>query len=122
MFERLFARQRRSILIDAAFRDISEMLRRSQAMLDLALAALATGEAAAVSVALAHLLFNVTGALIFYPLKPLRALPLGLARGLGNLAARSRPLAFAYVAIAFFVLLLLLLVLIGTLRGGAAHP
>ena len=40
MFERLFARQRRSTLIDAAFRDISEMLRQSQAMLDLALAAL----------------------------------------------------------------------------------
>jgi len=86
------------------------------------LAALATGEAAAVSVALAHLLFNVSGALIFYPLKPLRALPLGLARGLGNLAARSRPLAFAYVAIAFFVLPLLLLVLTGTFSGGAAHP
>ena len=86
------------------------------------LAALATGEAAAVSVALAHLLFNVSGALIFYPLKPLRALPLGLARGLGNLAARNRPLAFAYVAIAFFVLPLLLLVLTGTFRGGAGHP
>ena len=40
MFEHLFARQRRSTLIDAAFRDISEMLRRSQEMLDLALAAL----------------------------------------------------------------------------------
>ena len=86
------------------------------------LAALATGEAAAVSVALAHLLFNVTGAVIFYLLKPLRAIPLGLARGLGNLAARNRPLAFAYVAIAFFVLPLLLLVLTGTFRGGAAHP
>ena len=86
------------------------------------LAALATGEAAAVSVALAHLLFNVTGALIFYPLKALRALPLGLARGLGNLAARSRPLAFAYIATAFFILPLLMLLLTGTLGGGAGHP
>lgn len=40
MFERLFGRQTRSTLIDAAFRDISEMLQQSAKMLDLALGAL----------------------------------------------------------------------------------
>jgi solute carrier family 34 (sodium-dependent phosphate cotransporter) len=85
------------------------------------LAALATGEAAAVSVALTHLLFNLTGALIFYPLKPLRAIPLGLARGMGNLAARNRPLALAYIAIAFFGLPLLLLAITGGI-GGSGGP
>jgi phosphate transport system protein len=40
MFERLFGLNRRSTLIDAAFRDISEMLSHSRAMLDLALGAL----------------------------------------------------------------------------------
>lgn len=85
------------------------------------LAALATGEAAAVSVALTHLLFNLTGALIFYPLKPLRAIPLALARGMGNLAARNRPLALAYIAVAFFGLPLLLLVITGGI-GGSGGP
>lgn len=86
------------------------------------LAALATGQAAAVSVALAHLLFNLTGAAIFYPLKPLRALPLALARGLGDVAARSRPLAFAYIAFAFFILPVILLALTGAFGGGASKP
>lgn len=40
MFERLFGLNQRSTLIDASFRDISAMLRRSQEMLDLALGAL----------------------------------------------------------------------------------
>jgi phosphate uptake regulator len=40
MFERMFGTPGRSTLIDAAFRDISEMLQRSAKMLDLALGAL----------------------------------------------------------------------------------
>ena len=62
------------------------------------LAALATGNPAAVSVALSHLLFNVFGALIIYPFPPIRAIPLALARGMGNLGSRNRPAAIAYVA------------------------
>lgn len=73
------------------------------------LAALATGHPAAVSVALAHVLFNVTGGLLIYPLKPVRAVPLALARGLGRLGSRNRPLAVVYVAVVFFVLPALLL-------------
>ena len=51
------------------------------------LASLGTGSSAAMTVALAHLTFNVFAVLIFYPLK---ALPIGLARRWGAFAARSK--------------------------------
>lgn len=82
------------------------------------LAALATGSPAAVSVAIGHLLFNVFGALIIYPLRPIRAIPLALARTLGNLGSRNRPAAVAYVLVAFFGIPLLLLLLSGAFEGG----
>lgn len=81
------------------------------------LAALATGHPAAVSVALAHLLFNLMGSLLIYPLPPIRAIPLALARGLGNLAARNRPAAVAYVIAVFYGLPVLLLFLSGAFSG-----
>ena len=51
------------------------------------LASFATGSPAAVTVALAHLVFNLLAIAIFFPLK---ALPIGLARRSGAFAARSR--------------------------------
>jgi len=84
------------------------------------LAALATGSPAAVSVALSHLLFNAMGALIIYPLPPLRAVPLALARGLGALGSRNRPAAIAYIILVFFGLPILLLFLAGGFDAGPA--
>jgi len=78
------------------------------------LAALATGNAAAVSVAIAHVMFNITGAVLLYPLPPIRRIPLALARGLGELASRHRWLAALYILIAFFGVPLALLFLSGT--------
>jgi sodium-dependent phosphate cotransporter len=51
------------------------------------LGSLATGNAASVTVALAHLTFNLFGIAIYYPL---RALPIWLATKAGKFAARSR--------------------------------
>lgn len=51
------------------------------------LASFSTGNPAAVTVALAHLSFNILGILIYYPLK---ALPMWLARKAGMVAARSK--------------------------------
>jgi sodium-dependent phosphate cotransporter len=51
------------------------------------LASFSTGSPAAVTVALAHLTFNVFAVAIYYPLK---ALPIGLARRWGAFAARSK--------------------------------
>jgi sodium-dependent phosphate cotransporter len=77
------------------------------------LAALATGNATAISVALSHVLFNVTGAVVLYPLPWVRRVPLALARWLGAVASRRRWLAFLYVAIVFFGIPLLLLLTVG---------
>lgn len=79
------------------------------------LAALATGNAAAVTVAFSHLIFNVTAALLIYLPPPMRAIPLGLARGLGRLGSRHRILAGTYILVVFFGLPLALLFLSGTL-------
>ena len=46
------------------------------------LAALATGNIAAVTVAFAHLFFNLTGIALVYPLPPIRKIPLKMARAL----------------------------------------
>ncbi len=73
------------------------------------LAALATGSPAAVAVGLSHLLFNLSGTLLIYPVPFLRAIPLALARGMGNLAVRSRILAAVYILVMFFGLPALLL-------------
>ncbi len=79
------------------------------------LAALSTGSPAAVSVALSHLIFNLTAALLIYVPKPIRAIPLALAKGLGRMAAKNRLLAGAYILIFFFGLPILLLLLTGAL-------
>ncbi|MFP3941913.1 MAG: Na/Pi symporter [Acidobacteriota bacterium] len=89
------------------------------------LAALATGNPAAVSVAIAHLLFNIFGTLIIYPLPPVRAIPLFMARTLGTLGSRNRPAAVAYVLVVFFGLPILLLILSGAFGRsfeGAGEP
>jgi len=75
------------------------------------LASLATGNPAAVTVAIVHTLFNVSGILVFYPLQVLRDLPIRLATGLADLAADRRTMAVGY-ALGVFVVLPLVGVLI----------
>ena len=67
------------------------------------LASLSTGSAAAVTVALAHLSFNILGIAIYYPLK---ALPIWLATHAGRIAARSKRSSAG--AIVIFVALIFL--------------
>jgi solute carrier family 34 (sodium-dependent phosphate cotransporter) len=67
------------------------------------LASLATGNIAAVTVAFAHLFFNLTGIALIYPIAAIRRIPLRLARGLANLTSRSRVYAFAYVGLVFYL-------------------
>jgi sodium-dependent phosphate cotransporter len=79
------------------------------------LAALVLGNAAAVSVAFAHLIFNLTGSVIIYGIPPIRAVPLAMARWMGNVATRNRALAIFYIVLAFLGLPCLLLFLLGDL-------
>jgi len=60
------------------------------------LGSLATGNAVAVTVALAHLTFNIMGIAIYYPLA---ALPIWLATKAGKFAARSRGNSVGAIAI-----------------------
>jgi sodium-dependent phosphate cotransporter len=75
----------------------------------LTLTAGATGaEAAAaqggLTVAFVHLLFNVFGILLFYPVPAMRRLPIAMATFIGELAYRNRAHAIAFVVVSFYLL------------------
>ncbi len=66
------------------------------------LAALSTGNVAAVTVSLAHLLFNVCGIVLVWPISRVRGLPIYLAEKMADATMRSRLVPLIYVAVAFF--------------------
>ncbi len=69
------------------------------------LAVAATKEAGlALTIAVVHLLFNICGTLIFFPLKPMRRIPISLAEGLAALAVRNRLWVVVYLLVTFGVL------------------
>ena len=75
------------------------------------MAALATGNPAAVTVAVVHTLFNLSGIALFYPIRALRRIPLRLAAGLADVAAERRSTAFVY-ALGMFVVIPLIGVMV----------
>ena len=54
-------------------------------------------------VAYAHLFFNLTGIIIWYGIWPLRSVPIGAAKFLGNTTATYRWFALVYLAVCFFI-------------------
>lgn len=81
-----------------------------------ALAATGQGAEAGLTIALVHLLFNVSGTLLIYPWEPARKLPIKMARRLADVALRSRAWAIGYVVVLFY-LIPLLFATIGELAG-----
>lgn len=67
------------------------------------LAALFKSEAA-VSLAIAHFLFNLSGVILFMAVPGLRNIPLYLADRIGSISLRWKLTAFAYVLLIFFIL------------------
>jgi sodium-dependent phosphate cotransporter len=65
------------------------------------LAALGTGSPASIACALGHVMFNVLGTCIFWPLQ---FIPISLAKGFARLAARRRIIAILFLIGLFFVL------------------
>ena len=61
------------------------------------LASLAQEKPEALTIALVHLLFNLGGVTLFYPIRPLRQIPIRLSTGLADLAVRSRWWILVYV-------------------------
>ena len=57
---------------------------------------------AAISIAIAHFLFNLIGVLIFFPIPYLNKLPVKLADGLGRITLKYRLAGFLYVLLTFF--------------------
>jgi sodium-dependent phosphate cotransporter len=65
------------------------------------LAIVSIGNMGGVTIAFAHLIFNIFGILIFYPL---RFIPIGLAREAGRRTAENRFFPLLYVILVFFYL------------------
>jgi len=82
-----------------------------------ALLASLTGTPAAVTVALVHLMFNLSGILIIYPVPWIRRIPLNLARGLAAATARRRYFALVYMIGVFFLLPLVFVLVDKMIRG-----
>ncbi len=64
------------------------------------------------AVALGHLLFNIYGTAVFWPLQ---WIPISLAKGYAKLAGKRRILAAVYVVVIFFVLPILAIFLVNSL-------
>ncbi|MFZ6009368.1 MAG: Na/Pi symporter [Bacteroidota bacterium] len=65
-------------------------------------ATLNSNTASAVSIAIAHFLFNFIGVLLFFPVPVLQKLPMELANGLGRLTLRYRLAGFVFLLLTFF--------------------
>ena len=66
------------------------------------LAAAGENAEAGVIIALVHLLFNVTGIVMIYPIAAIRNIPLAGARWFAELAVKSRKWALVYVLVLFY--------------------
>lgn len=67
-----------------------------------ALAATGVNASAGITIALVHLMFNLSGTVLIYPVPRLRQLPMDAARWLAKTAAESRRYALVYVVLLFY--------------------
>jgi sodium-dependent phosphate cotransporter len=67
-----------------------------------ALAVSGVNASAGITIALVHLIFNLSGILLIFPIEHFRRIPLSAAQWLANTAAESRRWALAYVAVLFY--------------------
>ncbi len=68
------------------------------------IAALAAASVDAMTIALVHLLFNVVGILIIYPVRKFRYIPVILAEKLADIAVKRKWIAVAYTLIVFVLI------------------
>ena len=67
------------------------------------MAALVSDKITAMQTALAHLFFNISGILVWYPIPRMREIPLNMARTLGKTTRVWRGFPLAYIIVAFFL-------------------
>ena len=76
------------------------------------LASLATGTIQSLSVAFGHLLFNIFGIVLIWPIPQLRNIPIKLASQFAELATQNKIYPFLYIFIVFFVIPLTLITIV----------
>ena len=69
-----------------------------------ALAATDENAAAGLTIALVHLLFNLSATVLIYPIKQIRNIPLAAARKMADIAVESRKWALVYILLMFYAL------------------
>jgi sodium-dependent phosphate cotransporter len=72
------------------------------------LASLITSEVHAVTVAFAHLLFNISGTIIWWPLKKV---PIAISQKFSEFAIKNKAIPIIYIVLAFFALPLIIILL-----------
>lgn len=73
------------------------------------LAAMVSGKEDSLQVALAHLFFNISGILIWYPFPMLRRIPMTAARQLGKATRAYKLFPIIYILVVFFIFPLIIL-------------
>jgi len=85
------------------------------------LASLVSTKPEAVQIALAHLLFNISGTLIWFPIPFMRQVPLNAARNLGAMTRRSSLTPVIYIVFAFIVAPVVLIAISTLFEKGAQN-
>ncbi len=70
---------------------------------------------AAVAIAISHLLFNLVGVILLFPIARIRRIPIRLARKLGYATLSNRLVGILYILLTFFILPFLMVLFSGTL-------
>jgi sodium-dependent phosphate cotransporter len=65
----------------------------------------------AISIAIAHFLFNLIGVLLFFPIPALREIPIRLAQSLGQATVDHRSIGFIFLFLTFFFMPFLIIFL-----------
>lgn len=73
------------------------------------LAALVTGNLAAITVAFSHLLFNLSGIIVWWPFK---FVPITMAEEFAKITARNKIIPVLYIVVAFFVIPIFLILVL----------
>ncbi len=76
------------------------------------LTSLATGTIQSLSVAFGHLLFNIFGIVLIWPIPQLLNIPIKLASQFAELATQNKVYPFLYIFIVFFVIPLTLITIV----------
>jgi sodium-dependent phosphate cotransporter len=69
-----------------------------------ALLATVNSSETAVALAISHVLFNLIGVVLFFPIKPMRMMLIWVARYMGGVAFKHRIWGFIYLIVMFFVM------------------